>query len=181
MNDAVSALEPLRQETNADERPAMACRATIFALKRADQATRNSMDEGLAPYGLTSAQLDILLYLDERGEAAQRDLQAALGITSATLTRILDGMVARGFVGRRPDEADGRVKCVALTRKGCDVLEELGEKEEEAFLRRFAAGFSADELRTLTGWLNRIASNMGDTSRGIFGYGATDSGKECRS
>ena len=41
--------------------------ATVFALKRADQATRNAMDEGLAPYGLTSAQLDILLYLVLKG------------------------------------------------------------------------------------------------------------------
>src|SRR6478735_571086 len=73
-------------------------RAAIFALKRASQATRNVMDERLAAYRLTSAQLDILLYLEKRGDSAQRDLQTALGITSATLTRILDGMVARGFV-----------------------------------------------------------------------------------
>jgi DNA-binding MarR family transcriptional regulator len=153
-------------------------RATIFALKRADQATRKAMDEGLAPYGLTSAQLDILLYLDLKGEVAQRDLQAALGITSATLTRIIDGMEARGFVARRPSEADARVKCVSATQKGCTVLDELHEKEEEPFLARFAAGFAPDELRLLTSWLNRIATNMGDTSQGIFGYGAHTIDKE---
>jgi DNA-binding MarR family transcriptional regulator len=147
-------------------------RATIFALKRADQATRNAMDERLAPHGLTSAQLDILLYLDLQGEVAQRDLKAALGITSATLTRIIDGMEARGFVARRPSEADARVKYVSATPRGCAVLNELHEKEEQPFLARFAAGFSPDELLLLTAWLNRIAANMGDTSQGIFGYGS---------
>jgi DNA-binding MarR family transcriptional regulator len=153
-------------------------RATIFALKRADQATRNAMDEGLAPYGLTSAQLDILLFLDLNGEVAQRDLQAALGVTSATLTRIIDGMEAHGFVARRPSEADARVKCVSATPKGCAVLDELHAKEEESFLARFAAGFAPDELRLLTSWLNRIAANMGDTSQGIFGYGSHTTDKE---
>lgn len=153
-------------------------RATIFALKRADQATRNAMDEALSSYGLTSAQLDILLYLDLQGTAAQRGLQAALGITSATLTRILDGMEARGFAERRADQGDARVKCVTLTQKGCDVLEALHNKEEQPFLTRFARGFSADELLILTGWLNRIAANMGDTSQSIFGYGAHTPHKE---
>ncbi len=153
-------------------------RATIFALKRADQATRKAMDVGLMPYDLTSAQLDILLYLDVRGASAQRDLQVALGITSATLTRVLDGMEARGFVVRQPSGSDARVKCVEMTARGCAVLEALHEREEAAFLARFAAGFSAGELATLTGWLRRIAVNMGDTSEHIFGYGAQIPGKE---
>lgn len=153
-------------------------RATIFALKRADQATRKAMDVGLMPYDLTSAQLDILLYLDMRGVSAQRDLQVALGITSATLTRVLDGMEARHFVARQPSGDDARVKCVEMTAQGCAVLEALHEREEAAFLARFAAGFSAEELATLTGWLRRIAVNMGDTSEHIFGYGAQIPGKE---
>jgi DNA-binding MarR family transcriptional regulator len=153
-------------------------RATIFALKRADQATRNAMDEALSSYGLTSAQLDILLYLDLQGTVAQRDLQAALGITSATLTRILDGMEGRGFVERSPSTTDARVKCVSATPKGCAVLDELHDKEEQPFLARFATGFSPDELLILTGWLNRIAANMGDTSQGIFGYGSQTIEKE---
>lgn len=154
-------------------------RATIFALKRADQATRKAMDEGLAPYGLTSAQLDVVLYLDLHGERAQRDLQAALGVTSATLTRLLDGMEARGLVARRPHEGDARVKCVAITERACEVLGALHDREEGAFLARFGAGFSGTELATLTGWLNRIAANMGDTSQDIFGYGADECADEC--
>lgn len=154
-------------------------RATIFALKRANQATRNFMDDHLAPYGLTSSQLDILLYLDLQGTVSQRAVQAALGITSATLTRILDGMEARGLTERRPSAEDARAKCVSVTPKGCGILADLQEKEEAAFLARFAAGFDAEELVTLTAWLNRIAANMGDTSQGIFGYGAQKTPEEC--
>ncbi|HEY8600432.1 MAG TPA: MarR family winged helix-turn-helix transcriptional regulator [Thermomicrobiales bacterium] len=154
-------------------------RAAVFALKRASQATRNVMDEQLAAYGLTSAQLDILLYLEMRGDSAQRDLQAALGITSATLTRILDGMVARGFVERRTSETDARAKLITITATADELLCRLEEEEERIFLARFAAGFDEQELQTLTTWLQRLAANMGDTSEAIFGYGAPLADKEC--
>ncbi len=154
-------------------------RAAIFALKRASQATRNVMDERLAAYGLTSAQLDILLYLEMRGDSAQRDLQAALGITSATLTRILDGMVARGFVERQASETDARAKLITITAAVDELLCQLQEDEERIFLARFAAGFDEQEIQTLTIWLQRLAANMGDTSEAIFGYGAPLADKEC--
>src|SRR4051794_7284853 len=136
---------------------------TIFALKRAHQATRKALDDGLACYDLTSAQLDVLICLHSRGEVEQRDLQASLGVTSATLTRLLDGMVARALVERRPSAADARVNLIATTAKGRALLGELLAQEEAAFVARFAAGFSAAELTLLTNWLNRIALNMGDT------------------
>lgn len=154
-------------------------RAAIFALKRADLATRAAMDEALATHGLTSAQLDILLYLDERGAAAQRDIQAALGVTSATLTRILDGMVTRGFVERRASDADARAKCVSATDAACALLLHLKDDAEPTFLARFTAGFTPDEMQTLTRWLTRLAANMGDTSQPIFGYGASPAQEEC--
>lgn len=153
-------------------------RATIFALKRAQQATQKVLDNRLATYGLTAAQLDILLLLEKRGESTQRDLQAALGITSATLTRILDGMVANGLVERHDSQHDGRVKCVISTPHAETVLCRLQEEEEPDFLAQFTADFSAAELRILTGWLFRLANNMGDTSEAIFGYGAEDPKKE---
>lgn len=154
-------------------------RAAIFALKRADLATRGALDEALATHGLTSAQLDILLYLDVRGVSAQRDLQAALGVTSATLTRILDGMVARGFVERRASDSDARAKYISATAAACDLLVHLKDEAEPVFMARFTAGFTADEIHTLTRWLARLATNMGDTSQPIFGYGASPAQEEC--
>jgi DNA-binding MarR family transcriptional regulator len=87
---------------------------TIFALKRAYQATRNSIDEGLAAYGLSWAQLDILLLLHRYGVQEQRELQLAMGVTSATLTRTVDGLVKRGFVSRVLSDDDARVKQLHL-------------------------------------------------------------------
>ena len=143
-------------------------RPAIFALKRAYQATEKALNEGLACYGLTLAQLDVLIALQGQEGLEQRDLQARLGVTSATLTRVLDGMVSRQLVRRGPSARDARVNVVAATVQGTGVLAELLAREEATFAARFAAGLAPDDLRCLTRWLNRIAQNMGDTSRRIY-------------
>lgn len=141
---------------------------TIFALKRAYQATRKAMDEGLGAYGLTASQLDILIYLKRVGVAQQRDLQSALGVTSATLTRILDGMTQRGLVMRVPSQDDARVNLVRPSDKAVLLVEELHQKEEAGFVNRFLLGLSSDDVERLNRYLNQVAANMGDHSQSIF-------------
>ncbi len=141
----------------------------IFALKRAHQATRRVLDLELSRYDLTAAQLDILIYLNRRGGVEQRDLQAALGVTSATLTRVIDGMENRKLVARRPSTDDSRVKTVVPTDEAIAMLQTLQQTEEGALYERFFQGLSPEEIAILTRLLNQIATNMGDHSRSIYG------------
>lgn len=140
---------------------------TIFALKRAHQATRKSLDEALAPYDLTAAQLDVLMALHEPQYLEQRELQKALGISSATLARLLDSMEQQGFVARDTSPDDGRVKVVSISENGSELLQTL-ENKEEAFNEQFFHGFSHTEVARLTRLLHRVAENMGDTSHDIY-------------
>lgn len=122
----------------------------------------------LGRFDLNAAQLDILIYLRHHPEAEQRDLQAALGVTSATLTRVLDHMVNRGFAERRPSLSDSRVKRVVATEKGLSLLVTLQKQESQQFYDRVFRGFTREEVQLLTRLLQRLADNMGDTSQNIF-------------
>jgi DNA-binding MarR family transcriptional regulator len=141
--------------------------ASIFALKRAFQATRKAMDEQLTPFGTTWAQLDVLIFLLRNGRSEQRKLQAALGITSATLTRMVDGMVERDLLERQPSNEDARVNWIVPSKKGLALCETL-KKQEKSFLEEVFKGFSGSEVALLTDWLTRVADNMGDSSEGIY-------------
>jgi DNA-binding MarR family transcriptional regulator len=141
---------------------------TIFALKRAYQATRNTIDEGLMKYGINWAQLDILLLLFKHEAKTQKDLQIALGITSATLTRTIEGLVKRELVQQTVCEEDGRIKNLILTHKANDLLDHLQADEDILLREYFFAGFSVPEVNLLTEWLTRIAHNMGDKSENKF-------------
>ena len=145
---------------------------TLFALKRAYQATRNALDARLQVNGLTGAQFDVLkllLHPDAEPPAPpagldQRALQKALGITSATLTRLLAGMERRGLVSRSTHPMDSRSKRVGATAKAKKVFARLMTEEEAAFHARVFRGFSKQETLTLTRFLERVAENLRERS-----------------
>jgi DNA-binding MarR family transcriptional regulator len=141
--------------------------ASIFALKRAYQATRKVMDEQLAQFGTTSSQLDVLIYLLKNGRTEQRKLQSALGVTSATLTRMVDIMVKRNLIERQASAEDARVNWISPLEKGLTLCHTLKEREEE-YLEQIFKGFSKSEVALLTDWLERVANNMGDSSESFY-------------
>jgi DNA-binding MarR family transcriptional regulator len=55
-------------------------------------------------------------------ELSQRQLATRLGITDQGMAKILGEMVAQGYVERRPDPEDARVKRLRLGRRGREAL-----------------------------------------------------------
>ena len=52
------------------------------------------------------------------GPHTNAELAEALGVTRGAITRLLDGMDARGWIARHPDAGDRRRVAVSLTRTG---------------------------------------------------------------
>ena len=86
-------------------------------------------------------------YLAQR-DANIRELAELLGLTSQGAVKVVDEMVAAGYVRRVGDPADGRVRRVQLTERGRDAIahsrafharweaelaERLGPKQAAAF------------------------------------------------
>ena len=136
----------------------------IIALKRAYHTARKALDEQLAPHGLTSAHLFILNHLLAHGPTEQRRLQDLVGVTSATLTRVLDVMVERGLVERRASETDARMNWVVPSERGLELRERLLELQAQ-FTRQFLQGFSPAEATLLADWLGRVNQNLGEPPR----------------
>lgn len=141
---------------------------TVFALKRAYLAVRNALEAELRSRGLTVAQWDVLkLLLLPDGEMVpaevlldQRAVQADLGVTSATLTRLLMGMEYRGLIKRSPHPQDTRSKRVGATAKARKLVAGIMEEREAAFYARVFRGFSARETRLLGEMLERVVKNL---------------------
>ncbi len=132
----------------------------MFWLRRASLAMRKAVDEELHSHGLTGAQFEVLRQLWEQDRLELRSLQERLGITSPTLTGIVDGLVGRGLVQREVSLEDARVKQLCLTAHGQSLNEQICEAIEQAHLR-LLAGFSPAEATLLKDWLQRIVANAG--------------------
>jgi DNA-binding MarR family transcriptional regulator len=85
------------------------------------------------------------------GQVAER-----AGVAPPTATRMLDGLVERGFVSRAADRSDRRAVIVSLTAAGRRAATAKA-REHERLRRQVGAVLSADEQRQAADLLRRIA------------------------
>lgn len=102
---------------------------------------------------LTAGRLHALVVLDTRGPQPAGDLARALGVSAATTTGLVDGLVRDGLAERHSDPEDGRARVIHATPAGVqawrdailgptavdgDVLSRLSD-DELALLERASA------------------------------------------
>ena len=92
--------------------------AVFFGLKRAHQSVLRITRGGLAEVGLTPARFDMMFALRSRHGASQRYLQRLLGVTRATVSKMLSSLEKLGFIVRSVNPHDRRRKTVKLTAAG---------------------------------------------------------------
>ena len=103
---------------------------------------------------LSFSQLRALCLLEAADhELAMTELAPLLGLSPAATGRALDVLAAQGYVDRRPDADDRRVKRLALTATGRDDRAErhLREARRDAPLRRVALRWRARRPRARAG------------------------------
>ncbi|MDX6651545.1 MAG: hypothetical protein QOJ38_326 [Solirubrobacterales bacterium] len=107
--------------------------------------------------GLTMTQVKLLLLVRTGAEAPRpvSDLAESLGISVATVSRAVECLVRKRLVKRVEDEADRRVRRVAIAAKGEELANTL-IAARVAGLEGFAATLSAAERRKLDSALGTL-------------------------
>jgi DNA-binding MarR family transcriptional regulator len=88
---------------------------------------------------LTMPQLKILLALRLNGGAGGQELAQMMGVSPATMTGIVDRLASAGYVSRREDPKDRRVRRIELTAAGTtlmDVMLAAGEDHQRRLFER---------------------------------------------
>ncbi len=123
-------------------------RATIFA----------TVDREVAPWGVSSAQAAILIYIAHgRGDRAA-DLARDYSYDTGSMTRMIDRLVRKGLLRRVRDADDRRAIRLELTAKGRSLTERLPAVAARS-LNALLRGFSRAELNQLKGLLGRMLAN----------------------
>lgn len=99
---------------------------------------------------MTLDEYDVLHQLSRSDEPMRMSaLAGQVLISRPTTTRVVDRLVARGFVERLRDEGDRRVVRVGLTAAGRSALRSAARVHVDGIARRFEAPLSADRLAAL--------------------------------
>ena len=96
-----------------------------FLLHDVSRLLRTSFDRHARSIGLTRSQWRVLAHLSRNEGIKQAGLADILEIQPITLARLLDRLGADGWVERRADPRDRRVKRLFLTDKARPILVEL--------------------------------------------------------
>lgn len=89
------------------------------------------VERALTVCGLSMPQYRLLALLAEGTEVASR-IADALQSSRPTVTSLVDGLVAKGYVDRTPDPTDRRKVVLTLTDDGATVLAAAHAATEEA-------------------------------------------------
>jgi DNA-binding MarR family transcriptional regulator len=114
----------------------------------------------LSEHELTLTQVKMLHQLDEPdAELPLSELAEMLSLSLPAVSRAIDGLQQRGYVERREDDHDRRVKRVSITAAGRRVLSRLMEIRLN-MLERFAATLTDEERRDLATALAPIVERV---------------------
>jgi DNA-binding MarR family transcriptional regulator len=96
------------------------------------------MADSLAREGLTESRAHVLWQLQQRGPCIQAELAADLHVTPRTITALVDGLVATGFVTREPHPSDRRAALVTFTSRGRATAQALADGHRRLARQLFA-------------------------------------------
>jgi DNA-binding MarR family transcriptional regulator len=131
-----------------------------YQLKRAQQALRTAMDEGLRAQGITTPQYAALTALDGDEPLSGAELARRCIVTPQTMNAILVGLERARLVERAPHAEHGRVIEARLTKRGGAKVQDAHRtvfEIEERMLSEITPG----ARRRLNETLRRLVENLG--------------------
>jgi DNA-binding MarR family transcriptional regulator len=144
-----------------------------FLMHDVSRLRRAVFDEFVKPIGLTRSQWWILAQVSRHDGMNQSDLAHLLDVGKAALGRLVDRLEASGFIERRSDASDRRVKRVYLTRRGAKTIEEMKSLSHE-MSERMLKGLDAKARHALAESLAVVKANL----IGLKGDSAVEGGED---
>ena len=120
---------------------------------------RHDIDARLEPHNLTRVKWLALGIIDHKGPMTQSDLAAEMELGAASVGRLVDRLVERGFVTRSQHPEDRRSYRLSLSDSAVQLLQELDGTAAQ--LRQDTLHALSDtEVNTLNSGLLKLKNNL---------------------
>ncbi|MCO5064114.1 MAG: MarR family transcriptional regulator [Rhizobiaceae bacterium] len=135
-----------------------------FLLHDASRLLRRRFETRASCFGLSAAQWRLLVRVYKEEGVAQARLAELLEIEPISVSRLIDRMVEGGWIERRSDATDRRVRMIYLTEKSREIFGSMRGMATQVFDYALS-GLSPDERRTTIHALKTIIENLSDDDR----------------
>ena len=130
-----------------------------FLLRDVTRLYAQRFEQHAAALGLTLAQCKALMRLADCEGVSQVRLAELTDLDPMTLVRILDRMEAEGWLERRKDPRDRRVRCLYLTSKAKPLLDDIRDLIDVTWQEAFA-GIPKQKSELVMELLDTVRGNL---------------------
>lgn len=133
----------------------------------------NTMRE-LEQYGIGHAEHAVLMHLAENDNINQDTIARHLIVDKGSIARTLRHLECKGYIHRKPNEANGREKLISLTEKGVRIIGDMRRVSEDWYQGLFEGLTDEERLE-----LERIITIMAANSTKALKKGGRDDDGKC--
>jgi len=129
----------------------------LMAMVRIAQRFKKNSSAVVKKWGLTFSQYNVLRVLDasENGENTMRNVNRIMLVSSANMTGIAKRLEKSGFIFRKSDPSDDRIKRLQITPAGTEVLKVISDHMERS-VRQYLKKYSSEQKSALQKTLREI-------------------------
>lgn len=110
---------------------------SLVALRRILRATEIYSRALASTAGLTPVQIRVLQIVLARDTTTPKDIATQMGVSPATISTLLDRLVAKSMITRARSDRDKRQTYVALTAQGRAALASAPDPLQQKYVRAF--------------------------------------------
>lgn len=143
-----------------------------FLVHDVSRMRRTLFDQAVKSLGITRAQWWALANLSREGEGlTQSQLAQVLDVGKVTIGGLLDRLEAAGYVTRKADRVDRRLKRVFIMQRGYDIMDEMaaiGRQLNSVVMK----DISLDQIHLAEEVLHKMRDNLRGELRGLPSEGS---------
>ncbi|MEO3388743.1 MarR family transcriptional regulator [Mesorhizobium sp. CAU 1741] len=132
-----------------------------FLLHDAARLLRRAFEKRADQHGLSAAHWRLLVRVFKEEGVAQARLAELLEIEPISVSRLIDRMEEAGWIERRADPGDRRVRTIYLTDRSRAIFGDMRGVADDVY-ETALAGLDADTRRTTINGLKAIIQNLSD-------------------
>ncbi len=133
---------------------------TWLSLLRISGDCMGDLDQFLARHSLSQRRFFVLILLIRNPDGLKvSQLAEGTGVSCATMTGVVEGLLKAGLVTRETDPQDRRAFVVAITANGQELLDQV-LPQHYTRIKAITAGLDPAEQRQLQRLLSKIASGL---------------------
>lgn len=130
----------------------------LYIIHELSRLIATNFDNAMLRHKLTHGQWWAMMHIVEHPGASQSDLAAIMQMTRASAGKLLERMEAKGWIERRSDPSDNRVRRIYLTDGAVPVFQLMGH-EGLVLFQNLLGTLDTDTEKQLLDTLMQISRN----------------------